>query len=92
MKTTDINPERSEKYHYLDKLNFVPKLIILATVAMIISMLALMMSWMAVYDSTHVKIQQQVVLESNADVKMEVRLLQMKVDRYEAKLESKGDN
>lgn len=91
-KTSEINPARSEKYRYLEKFNFLPKLIVLASVAMIISMLALMMAWMAVYDSTHVKIQQQVVLESNAELKKEIRLLQNKIDRYEANQHARGDN
>ncbi len=67
------------------------KAVTIASVALIVAALSLLMAWMAVHDSIHVKIQQQVVLESNLDLKKEIRLLQMKVDRYEAKLDQ-GDH
>ena len=67
------------------------KIVSIAMIALIVSALSLLMSWMAVYDAVHVKIQQSVVLESNAELKKEIRLLQMKMDRYGAELHSNED-
>jgi len=68
------------------------KTVTISSVSLIVAVLALLMAWMAVYDSTHVKIQQQVVLESNGELKKEIRILQNKIDRYEADLHARITN
>ena len=69
-----------------EKFSSEAKAVSISTVALVVSALALLMSWMAVYDAIHAKTQIEVVLESNADLKKEVRILQNKIDRYQANL------
>ena len=52
MKTTEINPERSEKYQYLDKLSYVPKFIIISACCGFVAGVALILSVLALYNST----------------------------------------
>lgn len=63
-KTTEINQQRSEKYRYLEKFSYGPKLIVLCSIAMIVSMLSLLMSFMALDDAKHARIQVEIELES----------------------------
>ncbi len=51
-KTTSINQERSEKYRYLDKLNYVPKFIIISACCGFIAGVALILSVLAMYNAT----------------------------------------
>ena len=79
------------RYRLFEKFSKESTGITIAGISLVVAVLSLLMAWMAVYDSTHVKIQQQVVLESNVELKREIRLLQNKIDRYEANLHA-GDN
>lgn len=87
----ELQPEHNRVAALFKQFLSESKAIIIAAVALIVAVLALLMAFMAVYDAIHAKAQLDVVLESNADLKMEVRLLQMKSDRLEAKLDAKGD-
>ena len=78
-------------YRLFNKFSSESKIVSIATIALVVSALSLLMSWMAVYDAVHVKIEQHAVLESNVDLKKEIRLLQMKMDRYGAELHVNGD-
>lgn len=93
-KTTEINQERSEKYRYLEKFSYGPKLVTLCSIAMIISILALMMSWMAVYDAIHAKAMietdERYSAESYRQLEREYRLLQLKVDEHRAAMMAHG--
>ena len=51
-KTTNINQERSEKYRYLEKLNYVPKFIIISACCGFLAGVALILSVLAMYNST----------------------------------------
>lgn len=88
----DLQEKDNRLHRLFEKFSNESKTISIASVSMIISVLALLMSWMAVYDAIHAKVQVDVMLESNAELKKEVRLLQMKVDRYEANLSVQGDH
>lgn len=68
------------------------KAVSIAAVALVVSVLALLMAWMSVYDAIHAKAEVAVVLESNADLKKEVRLLQFKIDLYDADLRAEGED
>lgn len=52
-KTTDLNPERSEKYKYLDKLNYVPKFIIISACCVFLTAVCLLVSVLSLYNSTN---------------------------------------
>ena len=88
----DLQTDDNRLHRLFRQFSSESKAVSISTVALIIATLSLLMAWMAVYDAIHAKTQVDVVLESNADLKKEVRLLQMKVDRYEAKLEVQGDH
>ena len=88
----DLQAENNRLNRLFEKFSSEAKAVSIATVALVISALALLMAWMAVYDAIHANAQVDVMLESNAAKIKEIRLLQMKIDRYEAKLEAQGDN
>ena len=50
-KTTDLNPERSEKYRYLDQLGYVPKFIIISACCGFLALVAVVLSVLAMYNS-----------------------------------------
>ncbi len=51
-KTTEINPQRSEKYRYLDQLGYVPKFIIISACCGFVAFVAMVLSVLAMYNST----------------------------------------
>ena len=51
-KPTNINPERNEKYRYLDQLSYVPKFIIISACAGFLAGVALILSVLAMYNAT----------------------------------------
>ena len=53
--TTNINQERSEKYRYLEKLNYVPRFIIISACCGFLAGVALILSVLAMYNSTDAK-------------------------------------
>ncbi len=92
MATIDLQSATNLLNRVLDKIKAESKSFSASILAVIIAVLALLMSWMAVYDSTHAKIQMQVVLESNVILVKEIRVLQNKIDRYEANLHALEDH
>ena len=88
----DLQPDDNRLNRLFQKFSNESKAVSIACVSLVIATLALLMAWMAVYDAIHAKTQVVVVLESNADLKKEIRLLQYKMDRYEAGLHVKGDD
>ena len=89
----DLQVENNRINRLFERFSSESRAVSIATVALIISALSLLMAWMSVYDAIHAKTQVDVVLESNANLKREVRLLQNKIDRYNAKLEAQdGDH
>ena len=52
MKTSEINPERIEKYKYLDQLHYVPKFIIISACCGFIAGVALILSVLGLFSST----------------------------------------
>ena len=88
----DLQAKDNRLHRLFEKFSNESKTISIASVSLIIAILALLMSWMAVYDAIHAKVQVTVMLESNAELKKEVRLLQMKVDHLNAKLDVEGEH
>lgn len=88
----DLQAENNQINRLFSKYSSEGKIAVIAMTALIAAMLSLLMSWMAIHDAIHVKIQLEVVLESNADLKKEIRLSQMKFDRQEAKLDTLTEN
>jgi len=88
---SDLQAEDNRLNRLFQKFSSESKAVTIASVSLIVCALALLMAWMAVYDSTHVKIQQQMVLESNLELKKEIRILQNKIDRYEADLQARDN-
>ncbi len=50
-KTTEINPQRSEKYRHLDQLGYVPKFIIISACCGFVAFVAMVLSVLAMYNS-----------------------------------------
>ena len=50
-KTSEINPQRSEKYRYLDQLNYVPKFIIISSLCGVLAAVGLIIGALALYIS-----------------------------------------
>ena len=84
----ELQPERNHLNRLFKRFSQESKAVSIATIAMVIAVLSLLMAWMAVYDAIHAKTQVEVMLESNADLKKEVRILQLKIDLYDANLRS----
>ena len=89
-KTTDINPERSEKYRYLEKLNYVPKLIILAGVSLIISIVFSVLAIIAMYDATQATATAETWQTMYKETERECRLAQMEIDDFRIILNKEG--
>lgn len=51
-KTTEINPQRNEKYRYLDQLGYVPRFIIISACCGFVAFVAMVLSVLAMYNST----------------------------------------
>lgn len=88
----DLQEKDNRLHRLFEKFSNESKTISIASVSLVISILALLMAWMAVYDAIHANAQVTVMLESNAELKKEVRLLQMKVDHLNAKLDVEGEH
>jgi len=69
-KTTNINQERSEKYRYLEKLNYVPKFIIISSCCGFLAGVALVLSVLGLFSST----------SSSAKVNYELPKMQDEID------------
>ena len=82
----DLQAENNRINRLFERFSSESRAVSIATVALIVAALSLLMAWMSVYDAIHAKAQVELTLESNANIKREVRLLQQKIDRYEAKL------
>ena len=89
---SDLQAENNRINRLFERFSSESRAVSIATVALIISALALLMAWMSVYDAIHAKTQIEVVLESNATLKMEIRLLQQKVDTFNAKINANEDH
>jgi len=100
MKTTDLNPERSEKYRHLEKLGYLPKFIIISACCGFLAAIAVVLSVLAMYNSTdaNAKVDYELqatraeIIESNNIRIKEIRLLQNKVDRLQAELKVLEDH
>ena len=94
MKTSEINPQRSEKYRAVERLSYVPKLIIISSVAAIASILALLMAFMALNDAKHAKIQIEYELAETRQelliLKNQMRLTDVYLQKNHVKMEHFG--
>lgn len=82
------------RYRLFEKFSTESKAITIAAVALIVSVLALLMSWMAVYDAIQAKstieADERYSAESYRQLEREYRLLQLKVDEHRAAMMAHG--
>jgi len=88
---SDLQAENNRINRLFERFSSESRAVSIATVALIVAALSLLMAWMSVYDAIHAKTQIEVVLVSNADLTKEVRLLQYKFDLIKARQSAKGD-
>ena len=81
----DLQKENNRLYRLFEKFSSEAKTVSIATVALVISALALLMSWMAVYDAIHVQADVDAMERTSAqaykEMEREYRLLQLKIGR-----------
>lgn len=90
----DLKEKDNRLHRLFEKFSNESKTISIASIALIISVLALLMAWMSVYDALHVK----ATLEANEryseqaykELEREYRLLQLKVDEHRAAMMAAG--
>lgn len=87
----DLQTDDNKLHRLFRQFSSESKAISISTVALVIATLSLLMAWMAVYDAIHAKARVDVVLQSNVELSKEVRLLQYKIDLYNAHLEAEGE-
>lgn len=91
----EINPRANENFRMFKQLSRESILIILVAICVIITVGTHIRMNTLVDDMADLKagseVNIRVVLESNADLKKEVRILQNKIDRYQANLHSGDD-
>lgn len=87
----DLQADKNALHRLFQKFSIESTAVSISGISLVIAALALLMAFMAVYDAMHAKIQIDVVLESNADLKKEVRLLEYKVDLLKATVEARGN-
>lgn len=94
MTPTDLNPERSEKYRYLGKLNFVPKLIIVASLALIISVVGTFITADIASDAwkvaTRADIRSEMVTEQNEKMYSAFSVIRIRTAKMDAWLKAHG--
>jgi len=90
----DLQKENNRLYRLFEKFSSEAKAISIATVALVVSTLALLMAFMAVYDALHVKATLTADERSSAvayrQMEREYRLLQLKVDEHRAAMMAAG--
>ncbi len=90
----DLQEKDNRLHRLFEKFSNESKTISIASVSLIISVLALLMSWMAVYDALHVKalLESEIRMsgQSYEQLEREYRLLQAKVDRHRAAMLAAG--
>lgn len=91
-KTTNINQERSEKYRYLEKLNYVPKLIILASLALIIATISFFRAERAIDAANAATAIATTWQTMYKETERECRLAQMEIDDFKMMLAKAGLN
>lgn len=88
----ELHPQSNKLNRLFEKFSRESKAVAIAMVSLVVSALSLLMAFMAVYDAIQAKIKVDVVFESNKILNMEVRLLQNKIEIYNAKFDSKLEN
>ena len=90
----DLQAENNRLNRLFEKFSSEAKAVSIATVALVISALALLMAWMAVYDAIHVQADVDAMERSSAqaykEMEREYRLLQLKVDEHRAAMMAAG--
>jgi len=85
-KPTDLNPERSEKYRYLEKLNYFPKLIILVALCLIVSVISWFRAEAAIDAAAQANATAQIWQTMYKETERECRLAQLEIDDFEITL------
>jgi len=92
----DLQAEDNRFYRLFRQFSSESKAVSISSISLVISALALLMAWMAVYDAIHVKAQLQAdersITQSYEQLEREYRLLQLKVDDQRAALIAAGIN
>ena len=90
----DLQAENNRLNRLFEKFSSEAKAVSIATVALIVSTLALLMAFMAVYDAIHAKAELQAEKQYSAEayrqLEREYRLLQLKVDEHRAAMMAHG--
>ena len=92
MTTSEINPQRSEKYRAVDKLNYVPKLIILVAICCIVSVVSYFRAEQARDDAKEALAQTATWRVMYKETERECRLAQMDIDDFRVALIKAGIN
>jgi len=74
-KTTEINPERSEKYRHLEKLGYVPKFIIISACCGFLAGVALILSVSALIGSSGASAKVDYELQATRDERVAMKNL-----------------
>lgn len=86
MTTSEINPQRSEKYRAVDKLNYVPKLIILVAICCIVSVVSYFRAEQARDDAKEALAQTATWQVMYKETERECRLAQLEIDDFKTTL------
>lgn len=90
----DLQAKDNRLHRLFERFSNESKTISIASVSLIISVLALLMAWMSVYDAIHVKAaleaDDRVAVQSYRELEREYRLLQLKVDEHRAAMMAAG--
>ena len=92
MTTSEINPQRSEKYRAVDKLSYVPKLIILVAICCIVSVVSYFRAEQARDDAKEALAQATTWQQMYKETERECRLAQMDIDDFRVALIKAGIN
>ena len=89
-KTTEINQQRNEKYRYLEKLNYVPKLIILAGVSLVVSVVFAIIAVIAMRDANAATAIATTWQTMYKETETECRLAQLSINDFRIALFNAG--
>lgn len=90
----DLQAKDNRLHRLFEKFSNESRTISIASISLVISVLALLMAWMSVYDALHVKalLESEIRMsgQSYEQLEREYRLLQAKVDRHRAAMLAAG--
>jgi len=91
-KTTEINPERSERYRYLETFRFLPILIILCSITVIASILSWFRADKAIIAANEANAMATTWQTMYKETERECRLAQLEIDDFKMTMVKAGFN